>query len=153
MEFTSTPPEVTNTIAQLNIRMTDVLIAVARLELRPDTPILASSAVTPAKKADDSAQKNHCIDLTIFPGAALILQTKRQPVRFQVIRFLKPIKKSPGGINARRFTDKRPTVLQNVLPTSVVDGLTGLRVQDQAAGIIIPEIMFSMPIAIKIEHV
>ena len=61
MEFTSTPPEVTNTIAQLNIRMTDVLIAVARLELRPDTPILARSAVTPAKKADDSAQKNHCI--------------------------------------------------------------------------------------------
>src|ERR1700730_16326148 len=62
MEFTSTPPEVTNTIAQLNIRMTDVLIAVARLELRPDTPIFARRAVSPAKKADDSAQKTHCID-------------------------------------------------------------------------------------------
>jgi hypothetical protein len=29
--------------------------------LSPDTPILASSAVTPAKKAEDNAQKNHCI--------------------------------------------------------------------------------------------
>jgi hypothetical protein len=42
MECTSTPPEVTKTIAQLKIRMTEVLIAVARLELRPETPILAS---------------------------------------------------------------------------------------------------------------
>src|SRR6476660_6632744 len=63
MEWTSTLAEVTKTIAQLKIRITDVLIAVARLELSPDTPILARSAVIPAKKADDTAQKNHCISL------------------------------------------------------------------------------------------
>jgi hypothetical protein len=62
IECISTPPEVTKTIAQLNTRITEVLIAVARLELSPETPILARSAVTPAKKADDSAQKNHCIN-------------------------------------------------------------------------------------------
>jgi len=67
--------------------MTDVLIAVARLELRPDTPILARSAVTPAKKADDSAQKNHCISLTIFRDAVLILQTKRWPIVFKSFDF------------------------------------------------------------------
>jgi hypothetical protein len=61
MELISTPPEVTKTIAQLKIRTTEVLIAVARLELRPDTPSLARRAVTPAKKADESAQKKHCI--------------------------------------------------------------------------------------------
>src|ERR1700750_3051746 len=65
MECTSTPPEVTKTIAQLKIRITEVLIAVARLELRPETPILASRAVIPAKKAEDSAKKNHCIFLEI----------------------------------------------------------------------------------------
>jgi hypothetical protein len=35
---------------QLKTRITEVLITVARLELSPDTPILARSAVTPAKR-------------------------------------------------------------------------------------------------------
>jgi hypothetical protein len=66
IECTSTPPDVANTSTQQNIRITEVLIAVARFESIPDTPILASRAVTPAKKADAIAQKNHCIRLASF---------------------------------------------------------------------------------------
>lgn len=70
IECTSTLPELTNTIAQQNITMTDVLIAVARFELIPDTPTLARRAVTPAKNADPIAQMNHCIRLKAFPDSS-----------------------------------------------------------------------------------
>src|SRR5580704_17933131 len=57
------PRIVTKTIDQLNTRITVGRIAVARLEFRPVTPIFASSAVSPAKKADANAQKSHSIGL------------------------------------------------------------------------------------------
>ena len=40
-------------------------MAVARLEFSPETPIFASSAVTPAKNADENAQKNHCMSVML----------------------------------------------------------------------------------------
>src|SRR5476649_501322 len=43
-------------IAQVNASTTVVRIAVARLELTPSTPILARTAVMPAKKAERRAQ-------------------------------------------------------------------------------------------------
>src|SRR5665213_1659581 len=50
---------------QVKISTTVVRMAVARLELTPDTPIFAKIAVIPAKKADNKAQTNQFIHLIV----------------------------------------------------------------------------------------
>ena len=46
-------------IAQVKTRITEVRMAVARLESIPDTPTFARSAVAAAKIAESKAQKTH----------------------------------------------------------------------------------------------
>src|SRR5208282_6859348 len=91
MPCTSIPPVVTNTIAQLNTRMTVVRIAVARLEFRPDTPILARNAVNLAKNADENAQKNHFIGQIFSKERFLFCRRLLSPALF---RFSYPLNRT-----------------------------------------------------------
>ncbi len=50
---------VAKTIAQVNMTMTEVRMAVAKFESIPVTPIFASTAVPAAKSAESNAQPTH----------------------------------------------------------------------------------------------
>ena len=61
-----------NTIAQLKTSTTAVRMAVARLESIPATPIFARIAVSPAKKAESSAQNIQLVYTTFYVPALII---------------------------------------------------------------------------------
>ena len=55
MLFIWTMPVVESAIAQVRTKITAVLIAVAKFEFMPDTPIFAKTAVKAANKAESKA--------------------------------------------------------------------------------------------------